>query len=155
MTSKQIFPVAEITTTSGLRGEVRLKPFNRFSIEYILERALQIGNSFENVVNLKLENANGNGNKMRFKFKGIDSVEKAQDIIGKTIYINVAKEDEINFIGSELIGFEIITDSGDKIGDLIDVMWLPANDVYVVFNGKKTYLNQNPKIDIHYEIRLI
>ena len=98
MTSKQIYPIAEITTTSGLRGEVRLKPFNRFSIEYILERALQIGSSFENVVNLKLENANGNGNKMRFKFKGIDSIEKAQDIIGKTIYINVAKEDEINFI---------------------------------------------------------
>ena len=140
MTSKQIYPIAEITTTSGLRGEVRLKPFNRFSIEYILERALQIGSSFENVVNLKLENANGNGNKMRFKFKGIDSIEKAQGIIGKTIYINVAKEDEINFIGSELIGFEIITDSGDKIGDLIDVMWLPANDVYVVFNGKKEIL---------------
>ena len=140
MTSKQIYPIAEITTTSGLRGEVRLKPFNRFSIEYILERALQIGSSFENVVNLKLENANGNGNKMRFKFKGIDSIEKAQDIIGKTIYINVTKEDEINFIGSELIGFEVITDSGDKIGDLIDVMWLPANDVYVVFNGKKEIL---------------
>ena len=93
MTSKQIYPIAEITTTSGLRGEVRLKPFNRFSIVYILERALQIGSSFENVVNLKLENANGNGNKMRFKFKGIDSIEKAQNIIGKTIYINVAKDD--------------------------------------------------------------
>ena len=46
MASKQIYPIAEITTTSGLRGEVRLKPFNRFSIEYILERALQIGSSF-------------------------------------------------------------------------------------------------------------
>ena len=77
---------------------------------------------------------------MRFKFKGIDSIEKAQNIIGKTIYINVTKDDEINFIGSELIGFEIINDTGDKIGDLIDVMWLPANDVYVVFNGKKEIL---------------
>ena len=120
MISKQIYPIAEITNTSGLKGEVRLKPFNRFSIEYILKRALQIGTSFDNIVNLKLENANGNGNKMRFKFKGIDSIEKAQNILGKTIYINVSRDDEINFIGSELIGFEIITDSGDKIGDLIN-----------------------------------
>jgi 16S rRNA processing protein RimM len=140
MNQKQIYPIAEITNTSGLKGEVRLKPFNRFSIEYILKRALQIGTSFDNIVNLKLENANGNGNKMRFKFKGIDSIEKAQNILGKTIYINVSRDDEINFIGSELIGFEIITDSGDKIGDLIDVMWLPANDVYVVFNGQKEIL---------------
>ena len=140
MASKQIYPIAEITTTSGLKGEVRLKPLNRFSIDYIQERALQIGTSFDNIVNLKLENAIGNGNKMRFKFKGIDSIEKAQNIIGKTIYINVSKDDEINFIGSELIGFEVITDNGSKIGDLIDVMWLPANDVYVVFNGEKEIL---------------
>ncbi len=75
MASKQIYPIAKITTTSGLKGEVRLKPLNRFSIDYIQERALQIGTSFDNIVNLKLENAIGNGNKMRFKFKGIDFVE--------------------------------------------------------------------------------
>ena len=138
--TKQLHPVAEITTTSGYMGEVRLKPFSRFSIDYIMEKTLQIGTSYDNLIDLKLEKAIGNGKRMRFKFEGIDSELKAKNIIGKTIYANTKADDEINLIASDLIGFDVVTDTDDSIGELKDVMWLPANDVYVVFNGEKELL---------------
>ncbi len=138
--TKQLHPVAEITTTSGFMGEVRLKPFSRFSIDYIMEKTLQIGTSYDNLIDLKLEKAIGNGKRMRFKFEGIDSELKAKNIIGKTIYANTKADDEINLITSDLIGFDVVTDTDDSIGELKDVMWLPANDVYVVFNGEKELL---------------
>ena len=138
--TKQLHPVAEITTTSGYMGEVRLKPFSRFSIDYIMEKTLQIGTSHDNLMNLKLEKAIGNGKRMRFKFEGIDSELKAKNIIGKTIYANTKADDEINLIASDLIGFDVVTDTDDYVGELKDVMWLPANDVYVVFNGEKELL---------------
>ena len=137
---KQLHPVAEITTTSGYMGEVRLKPFSRFSIDYIMEKTLQIGTSYDNLIDLKLEKAIGNGKRMRFKFEGIDSDLKAKNIIGKTIYANTKADDEINLIASDLIGFDVVTDTDDSVGELKDVMWLPANDVYVVFNGEKELL---------------
>ena len=138
--TKQLHPVAEITTTSGYMGEVRLKPFSRFSIDYIMEKTLQIGTSYDNLIDLKLEKAIGNGKRMRFKFEGIDSELKAKNIIGKTIYANTKADDEINLIASDLIGFDVVTDTDDSVGELKDVMWLPANDVYVVFNGGKELL---------------
>ena len=138
--TKQLHPVAEITTTSGFMGEVRLKPFSRFSIDYIMEKTLQIGTSHDNLMDLKLEKAIGNGKRMRFKFEGIDSELKAKNIIGKTIYANTKADDEINLIASDLIGFDVVTDTDDSVGELKDVMWLPANDVYVVFNGEKELL---------------
>ena len=138
--TKQVHPVAEITTTSGYMGEVRLKPFSRFSIDYIMEKTLQIGTSYDNLIDLKLEKAIGNGKRMRFKFEGIDSELKAKNIIGKTIYANTKADDEINLIASDLIGFDVVTDTDDSVGELKDVMWLPANDVYVVFNGEKELL---------------
>ena len=138
--TKQLHPVAEITTTSGFMGEVRLKPFSRFSIDYIMEKTLQIGTSHDNLMNLKLEKAIGNGKRMRFKFEGIDSELKAKNIIGKTIYANTKADDEINLIASDLIGGDVVTETGDFVGELKDVMWLPANDVYVVFNGEKELL---------------
>ena len=138
--TKQLHPVAEVTTTSGFLGEVRLKPFSRFSIDYIMEKTLQIGTSHDNLMDLKLEKAIGNGKRMRFKFEGIDSELKAKNIIGKTIYANTKADDEINLIASDLIGFDVVTDTGDSVGELKDVMWLPANDVYVVFNGEKELL---------------
>ena len=138
--TKQLHPVAEITTTSGFMGEVRLKPFSRFSIDYIMEKTLQIGTSHDNLMDLKLQKAIGNGKRMRFKFEGIDSELKAKNIIGKTIYANTKADDEINLIASDLIGFDVVTDTGESVGELKDVMWLPANDVYVVFNGEKELL---------------
>jgi 16S rRNA processing protein RimM len=33
-----------------------------------------------------------------------------------------------------------VTSSGTLVGKLKDVMWLPSNDVYVVFNGEKEFL---------------
>ena len=138
--TKKLHPVAEITTTSGYMGEVRLKPFSRFSIDYIMEKTLQIGTSYDNLIDLKLEKAIGNGKRMRFKFEGIDSELKAKNIIGKTIYANTKADDEINLIASNLIGFDVVTDTDDSVGELKDVMWLPANDVYVVFNGEKEFL---------------
>ena len=138
--TKQLHPVAEITTTSGYMGEVRLKPFSRFSIDYIMEKTLQIGTSYDNLIDLKLEKAIGNGKRMRFKFEGIDSELKAKNIIGKTIYANTKADDEINLIASDLIGFDVVTDTVEFVGELKDVMWLPANDVYVVFNGEKELL---------------
>ena len=138
--TKKLHPVAEITTTSGFMGEVRLKPFSRFSIDYIMEKTLQIGTSYDNLIDLKLEKAIGNGKRMRFKFEGIDSELKAKNIIGKTIYANTKADDEINLIASDLIGFDVVTDTGESVGELKDVMWLPANDVYVVFNGEKELL---------------
>jgi len=138
--TKKLHPVAEITTTSGYMGEVRLKPFSRFSIDYIMEKTLQIGTSYDNLIDLKLEKAIGNGKRMRFKFEGIDSELKAKNIIGKTIYANTKADDEINLIASDLIGFDVVTDTDDSVGELKDVMWLPANDVYVVFNGEKELL---------------
>ncbi len=138
--SNQHHPIAEITTTSGFNGEVRLKPFSRYSIDYILKKSLQIGTSYDNMVNLKLEKTIGNGKRMRFKFEGIDSHNKAKNIIGKTIYVATNNDDEINLIGSNLIGFKVVTDVGIDVGVLKDVMWLPANDVYVVYNGNKELL---------------
>ena len=137
---KQLHPVAEITTTSGYMGEVRLKPLSRFSIDYIMEKTLKIGTSHDNLMELKLEKTIGNGKRMRFKFEGINSELKAKNIIGKTIYANTKADDQINLISSDLIGFDVVTDTGDSVGELKDVMWLPANDVYVVFNGEKEIL---------------
>ena len=137
---KKLHPVAEITTTSGYLGEVRLRPLTRFSIDYIMEKALQIGTSYDNLMELKLEKAIGNGKRMRFKFEGINSELKAKNIIGKTIYASTRVDDEINLISSDLIGFDVVTDTAEFVGKLKDVMWLPANDVYVVFNGEKELL---------------
>ena len=132
--------IAKITTSSGFKGEVRLKPFSRYSIDYIINKSLHIGVENEKLSDIKLENTIGLGKKMRFKFRGIDSIHQADSLVGKIIYIKADKDDEINLISEKIIGFDLETESGRKAGVLKDVMWLPANDVYVVLKDGKELL---------------
>ena len=132
--------IAKITTSSGFKGEVRLRPFSRYSIDYIINKSLHIGVENKKLSDIKLENTIGLGKKMRFKFKGVDSIHQANSLVGKIIYIKADKSDEINLISEKIIGFDLETESGKKAGVLKDVMWLPANDVYVVLKDGKELL---------------
>ena len=135
-----VHAIAKITNTSGLKGEVTLRPLSRYSIDYIMTKDLHIGQIENNLSSLKLESKVGDGKKMKFKFQGIDSCREAENIVGKTIYIDSGEDDNINFIGENVIGFSVETESGKKAGTLKDVMWLPANDVYVILKDGKELL---------------
>jgi len=135
-----VHAIAKITNTSGLKGEVKLRPLSRYSIDYIMTKDLHIGQIENSLSSLKLERKVGDGKKMKFKFHGIDSHAEAENIIGKTIYIDSEKDDNINFIGENVIGFSVETKSGKKAGILKDVMWLPANDVYIILKDGKELL---------------
>ena len=140
MAQLQYHPIAIITTTSGYGGEIRVKPFNRYSIEYLKGKDLQLENVSNNLIDISLERVIGVGEKMRFKFRGIDSHNDAKKLIGKTIYAITEPKDKINLVAADLIGYSVITDKGVIAGTLRDVLWLPSNDVYVVYNGKKEFL---------------
>ena len=135
-----VHAIAKITNISGLKGEVKLRPLSRYSIDYIMTKDLHIGQIENNLSSLKLESKVGDGKKMKFKFQGINSHTEAKNIVGKIIYINSEKDDNINFIGENVIGLSVETESGKKAGILKDVMWLPANDVYIILKDGRELL---------------
>ena len=60
--------------------------------------------------------------------------------MGKKVFIEASSQDKINLISKGLLGYEIVTDKGEKFGYLRDVMWLPNNDAYVINYAGKEYL---------------
>lgn len=76
------------------------------------------------------------------QLKEIMTPEEAKLLVGGFIEIEkeqVIKLREGNYFVFDLIGLEVITASGDKIGQVKEVISLPANDIYVVVAGNKTY----------------
>ena len=82
----------------------------------------------------------GEGKKRRFKFRGFDSINTAKTIIGKTIFVQTSSTAQINLISEKVLGYRVMDEAEDFIGNIIDIMWLPNNDVYIIKNGKKEYL---------------
>ena len=77
------------------------------------------------------------------KIKGIDSIELAEKLKTKNMYISREQGrelDEGEFFVSDLIGLDVFTVDGEKVGVLKDVLQHAINDVYVVLSGEKEYL---------------
>ena len=137
---KIFHPIAKVTKTSGLRGDVCLKPLSRYFEKYINKNKLMIGFSIDRSDKISVEMINGIGKKRKFKFSGFDSIDSAKTIIGKTIFVQTSKDSEINWISKNILNYKVIDESGNLVGHIIDVMWLPSHDAYIIEKESKEYI---------------
>ena len=142
MTEKlTVFRIGQIVNTQGLKGEVRVYPYtddiNRFDeLEYFyIDKNLN--NKYE------VERVRYKGNMVIMKIKDIDSIELAEKLKTKNMYIGREQGrelDEGEIFVSDLIGLDVFTVDGEKVGVLKDVLQHAINDVYVISSGEKEYL---------------
>ena len=129
----QFVKAGEIVTTHGVRGEVKvlswldspevLCEFDRCRIdekEYIMESV-----RVQKTCNL-------------VKIQGVETMEAAQAMRGKTIELYREDIDDEVIFAAELIGVEVFAD-GENIGKIVDVLDYPGNSVYVV-KGQHEYM---------------
>lgn len=126
--------VGIISTTHGLRGEVKVFPttddVKRFN--ELKEVLLDTGSGQKT---LEIEQVKFFKNMAILKFKGYDSINDIDIYKGKDLYVTrdnaVKLEPNENFI-VDLIGLSVVTDDGEAFGTMSDVIQTGANDVYVV-----------------------
>ena len=137
---KIFHPIAKVTKTSGLRGNVCLKPLSRYFEKYINKKQLMIGSSIDQSNKVSVEMINGIGKKRKFKFSGFDSLDSAKTIIGKIVFVQTSLDSKINWISKNILDYKVTDESGNLFGHIIDVIWLPNHDAYIIEKDLKEYL---------------
>jgi len=94
---------------------------------------------------------------MLVRFRGIKSPENAGQYRNTWVYVPTAGRPALpegEYYHHQLIGLHVLTDDGQELGILVDILETGANDVYVVraANGKETLLPAIPSVVL--EIRL-
>ena len=116
--------VGVITTTHGVRGEVKVYPTTdepeRFlELDHVL---LDTGKEFRD---LEIKNVRFFKNLVILKFKGIDNINDIEKYKGHEL-------DEDEYYIADLLGLRVILDDGTEFGTLKNVMETGANDVYII-----------------------
>ncbi|NQU27298.1 MAG: 16S rRNA processing protein RimM [Candidatus Marinimicrobia bacterium] len=137
---ERLFAIAKITRATGLTGDVGLRPLTRYFEEYVGDHPLYLGFSTDLAREIELNNVIGVGKKVRFHFNGVDTRDDAEALIGQILFVNVPDDDFINLSSDDLLGCTVVTNTGKIIGELVDILMMPANDVYVIDNGSKEIL---------------
>lgn len=129
----EFIEAGEIVTIHGVRGEVKVLPWLDCP-EYLLD--------FDRVrisgINYKVENCRVQKTCNLMKLQGVDTVEAAQALRGKTVEIYRCDVDEDVIFAAELLDVDVYADSV-LIGKITDVLDYPGNKVYVV-TGEHQYM---------------
>ena len=130
---EDLLKVGVITTTHGVRGEVKVFPTTdpeRFlDLEYVI---LDAGREMKK---LEIRNVKFFKNLVILKFNGIDNINDIEMYKGRDLWVprEEAQElDEDEYYIGDLIGMEVVLEDNTHFGTLKDVMETGANDVYVV-----------------------
>jgi len=133
--------IGKISRVRGVRGEMAVVPLtdepNRFfslSEVYVEKEGEKRLFGIKSIRKLKT--------KIFISLEGIDSPEAAKPLVGAFLEIerkNLLPLPEGRYYIFQIIGLKVITDSGKPLGEVKEVLSLPANDVYVVRNKKIEY----------------
>ena len=129
---EDLLKVGVITTTHGVRGEVKVFPTTdpeRFlDLEYVI---LDAGREMKK---LEIRNVKFFKNLVILKFDGIDNINDIERYKRRSLFVtreDAVELEEDEYYIADLIGMDVITDEGEE-GKLVDVIETGANEVYVV-----------------------
>ena len=134
MTGNDYLQVGVITSTHGIKGEVKVFPTTDDARRFdTLEKVyLDTGRK---LLPLEVENVKYFKQFVIVKFKGINNINDVEQYRQMPILVSredaVDLEDDEYFI-ADIIGMKVVTEDGEEFGVLEDVMETGANDVYVV-----------------------
>ncbi len=153
---KEFLEIGEIVGTHGIRGEIRFNPWCD-SPEFVKKfKTLYFDSNGGCAAQIKT--ARPHGNIVLLTIKDVDSVEKAQKLRGKVLYMkrSDAKLPEGTYFIAELIGCTVYdADNPDKIyGTLSDVSETGANDVWHIkdSSGKEYLIPSIPDVVIETDV---
>lgn len=126
---KQYLEAGQIVNTHGLHGEVRVMPWANAP-----EFLIGIPRFFIDGRAYSVESCRGQKSCLLLKLAGVDDVDAASALRGKTIFLDRwdVSLDEHTFFIQDLIGLRALDQNGKDFGELREVIQLPKHDVYVI-----------------------
>ena len=140
---KQAFLEAgQIVNTFGVKGEVKIMPWCD-SAEFLLPfRTLYIDTAPRRVISSRVHK-----DMLIVLFEGVEDLNAAMALKNKVVTFARAdaKLPEGRFFIADILGSEVLDETGRAIGRLTDVLELPAGQVYVVEgeDGEHTIPNRS------------
>ena len=141
---EEYLELGQIVNSYGIKGFLKVVPYTDDNTRFNDLETIYIEKS-NKLQEYVIEEVKYSKNLVLLKLKGIDTIEQAEKF--RNCYLKINRKDAIEleedtYFLVDLIGIEVFTESGENLGNIIDVFPTGSNDVYVVKNeeGKQILL---------------
>lgn len=132
--------VGKISGPVGLRGEVKVIPLTDTLERFELLRKVWIGPDAARRDEFVVEDVRFAGLHVVVKFGGIDdrsSAERLKDSLVLISRADVVRPAEGSYFIDDVLGMEVVTEEGKRVGVVREVLRLPSNDLWQVESGQR------------------
>ena len=131
---KEYFEIGQIVNTSGLKGEIKVKPFTDDIKKFNNLKTIYVSIKKE-LKEFEIERVRFSKNMVFLKLKGINTIEEAENY--RNLYLKIKRDkderlEEGVYYVVDLIGCTVYSDENQELGKVDDVFSTGSNDVYVV-----------------------
>ena len=136
---EDLLQVGVITTTHGIRGEVKVYPTtdDAHRFDYLESVLLDTG---KELCELEIQRVKYFKQFVILKFRDVDNINDIEPYKGKSLYVTrdfAVPLEENEYYIADLIDMDVFLEDGSLFGTLKDVMETGANDVYVIHTTDK------------------
>lgn len=128
------FQVGVIANTHGIGGEVKVFPTTDDEKRFKKLKEVFLDTGKEEML-LHVTQARFQKNMVILKFKEFDNINQVESLRGKALFVDrehAVKLEKDEYFIADMIGMSVISDEGEALGMLEDVLQTGANDVYVI-----------------------
>jgi 16S rRNA processing protein RimM len=136
--------IGEIAKPHGIRGEVKVYSYSEQPENFKHYKEVVLQEPAENGTEIyKIIKSREQGKLTILQLEGVTSREEAEALKGSRVYLKKAdfpKLDSDEYYWHQLIGFQVFTDAGRKLGEVSSLFSTNAHDVLVIKGGGREYL---------------
>jgi 16S rRNA processing protein RimM len=139
---KRTLRIGVVVRAHGLRGEVRVRPDTDFPERFRTLKRVLVMRGGELVAH-EVQHVRAAGDAFLVKLAGVDAAHQAQQLAGAPLHVSSEEASPLpegQFYIDDVIGLEVLTTDGQRLGHVAEVLRTGANDVYVVRGGKSEIL---------------
>ena len=131
---EDFFKVGVITSTHGVRGEVKVFPTTDDPRRFKRLKEVLLDTGKERLP-MEIEGVKFFKQFVILKFKGIDNINDVEKYRQKELYVprkNAVRLSRDEYFVADLMGLRVVDETDAEVGILEEVMETGANDVYVI-----------------------
>lgn len=136
---KNLFPIGRVVKPHGIKGKMKVEYFGEDLRRFVSYREIFIEDEKGRPESYEILEASPHPPRLILRLKGIEKIEQAQPLIGKTILVEreaFPGLEKGEYYWADLLGMKVETREGKQIGKVREIFATGAHDVYVV-EGKR------------------
>lgn len=142
--SSELYAVGKVVGCFGIKGFLKVQPSTHSLDRFSALETVHLGNSpDEECARFKVEEVIIRDRFLLLKLESVSDRNAAEQIVGKNIFVdgeNLSQPASGEYFVHDVIGCEVVSSEGKRLGIVSDVLKLPAQDVWVIRNGTKEHL---------------